>query len=1181
VPSWDNSALKSAVTEVGMSEELEAAGPDADLDEPESPDENTDAASDATAEPGRRRAVTRRQFIATGATGAAAAYVGLHHLGVRLPFTEKDGQDAANAVRLTYSTVMRRRDDQLTLILNFYNLAPDFSQQPPVLRQVNTNSALCYYVVLIAPQNLAEQAFAIQSPPAMPSENPNDPNTQESPAPPGQVGSLVAGLSRLAFVVPPSMVAPNTSSPLLFDSDTLLDWVRFQMNVVQNAKPLHTEIPLTSGHKPNTPLPTHTAIEMPWRVALSPSVLGAWAHSRAPVDQGTPRTELWHTRLGVRKELVITPSDTRAHQSSIQHGGPFVDEHDDTERGVRAIWAYDPKFPDNLQHDTTPANDDANPVPFRMSLTEKDRYDIVRLSSDYSLYHPGSATKRLFLPLGEQVNRLILSPFGGWLDSDAHWDLENRAGEKYNSSLLQWRHKSAMLRDNYVRVVRKGYLYPFGHKASLIKVTERKFNHVNGDPNNARGAYLRQRIFIVVTNPAKEYMGDPFVPFTGNGFPFTDVEVTTLVTPNLDVPNAFLGDGDTDIFEPMVGGEPFLFHFEGTDWAGDVVDYRSPVLWVDDTKAYDDPKISDVNTAWSALAVQVSLKGHRITVAPHDKPGDTRLVLDNIELHGHLANSTATHNALSAASQPDFYPTAHRLTIHLSEVTGASGHAVAPPVLAYHDTYLNHGFSSANNPGGVFLARPDTETASAIKFDPDKSGGAMTPNIGIDGMSRHLGPVSGDVNQLTMGTFDPQTVFAAADAKLLGGIHLADILGQVSFGDNDSDGDTKALTIQTVELPTPDRVVTTIDWHPDIQTGGPFPGVNIFIPNEGSPQSDSFDLHVEVISYTDPALQSKSTFTILGEIRDFTMDLFGDGDSFFLEIPFNRLTFRAEKNKKTEVEVDIGDVAFKGALEFVQELAAFLSFGDGNGLTIDTSGDAIEIQLKIAIPSLGVGIFALQNLAISVGCGIPYNGDPVRFEFDFCSRDCPFLLTIMMFNGGGFVGLSIGIDGVEILEFSFEFGAGISLDFGIASGGIDIEGGVYFKITTSHEANGDVQTLDFTAYVKFEGEVEALGIVSVSVELYMALNYEDGPDGKKLSGDAILTLEIDILFFSGSISCSVHKDFASSGGSTFNAVRPNARPATPNAAPPALDPGQVTFADVITSQDTWKTYCDAFAPVGG
>jgi hypothetical protein len=48
------------------------------------------------------------------------------------------------------------------------------------------------------------------------------------------------------------------------------------------------------------PLATETAIEMPYRLIISPNQYGAWAHASTPVSSQAGRTELWHTRLGSR-----------------------------------------------------------------------------------------------------------------------------------------------------------------------------------------------------------------------------------------------------------------------------------------------------------------------------------------------------------------------------------------------------------------------------------------------------------------------------------------------------------------------------------------------------------------------------------------------------------------------------------------------------------------------------------------------------------------------------------------------------------------------------------------------------------------------------------------------------------------------------------------------------------------
>ena len=70
-----------------------------------------------------------------------------------------------------------------------------------------------------------------------------------------------------------------------------------------------------------------------------------------------------------------------------------------------------------------------------------------------------------------------------------------------------------MARDHYVRVVYRGFLFPFGHRVSLVKVSERKFHNgaraeggkatLEQKPGNP--AYLRQRLFIVMRERERRF----------------------------------------------------------------------------------------------------------------------------------------------------------------------------------------------------------------------------------------------------------------------------------------------------------------------------------------------------------------------------------------------------------------------------------------------------------------------------------------------------------------------------------------------------------------------------------------------------------------------------------------------------------------------------------------------------
>jgi hypothetical protein len=345
--------------------------------------------------------------------------------------------------------------------------------------------------------------------------------------------------------------------------------------------------------------------------------------------------------------------------------------------------------------------------------------------------------------------------------------------------------------------------------------------------------------------------------------------------------------------------------------------------------------------------------------------------------------------------------------------------------------------------------------------------------------------------------------------------------------------------------------------------------ITIFkVSTSPDPAPDSMDLNAVIVTSLDPNVPS--TTTVVGQIRDFEIDLFGDsGPTYFIRIPFDSLTFHARTGRKTDVQVQIADegIQFQGALSFVQDLANYLNF-DGSGLVINTAGSAITAVLTLAIPSIGVGVFALENLAFSAGVAIPYNGDPVRFDFAFCSRDNPFQLEIMMFTGGGFVGLGVGADGVELLEFSFDFGLGISVDIGIASGQVSLVGGVYFESQTLPSKKQDVQ---LTAYVKASGGISALGIVSVSVEFYLSLGYENVGGQSSLTGTAEMSISVHVLFFGGTVGFSVSEKFGGSdtSGDALGAAGPDALESHPSNH----------FGDAMTQQD-WTDYCAAFALIG-
>ncbi|HEY2272982.1 MAG TPA: hypothetical protein VGH30_09410 [Jatrophihabitantaceae bacterium] len=1174
---------------------------------------------------------SRRSFLAWSGA-AAGATVSAQLLGPLAAEAEPGTGPGPAAQKLADAALyMRRPADQCVLVLALWNMAPDFSVSPPVLKKLRKNET-CYLAVEFggvgspAPQHVTEAAFPLQ--------DDLDGSVQKHPPhkPPkvSQVGAVpvatrAAGKSRLAFVIPDSRLGTSAAHPLTIDTASLLDWLSFVLSVTGNAiAPFGLDAfgrgPTGLG-APVEPLKWQTGIEMPYGVVLSPpaylstGAVGPFTGSSVFINATDPVThngwtELWHTRLA-SKHLVIIG----------RLGALLVDENARDLRTVRAVWCTDSTFAQDVHDNKTHVTD--NDPGFTGSLLYQDRYDIVRLSSDFTPASKGGPYKRSgtsqsgaplaspFVPSSATVDRMMLTALGGWLDAEAHWDLPHATRNthkkpkdpvEYNSSLIAWRHRLVQGRDSYVRVVRKGFLFPWGHRASLVTVTDREPTQVG----NGVGAYLRQKTFIIVGQPTKSYGGaGDFAPHDGRRIPFQSVQALTLVTPDLKKPAHFLElknqfNEDELVFQPMIDAKtPFQFHLRGFDWAGAPIDFRSPVVFIDDTVAYGDSsankKLMDrVMFRWSHPAGKaeypsIDLHNQRVSVAepknPDQPAGDTQLVITSFELGYDHPVDTGT-GVLASASQPAFYPALHTMLVDMPQAKSASGNSVGQPTFEYEpDRYLTYGFQVKSkhgkvlNKGGVILRRVAATERKKITFRGDKSGGAVTPNLGLDGFSREIGPLSAaqatlasDMVALAKGTFNPQSVFDGVDAKILGGIELQAILKQVNFGDGNND---QALQLTSIEKHNPHRIVTTLDWHPVIQDGGPrlpkssSPVITIFkVSTSPDPASDSMDLNAVIVTSLDPNVPSVTT--VVGQIRDFEIDLFGDsGPTYFIRIPFDSLTFHARTGHKTDVQVQISDegIQFQGALSFVQDLATYLNF-DGSGLVINTAGSAITAVLTLSIPTIGLGVFALENLAFSAGVAIPYNGDPVRFDFAFCSRDNPFQLEIMMFTGGGFVGLGVGADGVELLEFSFDFGLGYSIDVGVASGQVSLVGGVYFESQTLPSKKQDVQ---LTAYVKASGGVSALGIVSVSVELYLSLGYESVGGQSSLIGTAEMSISVHVLFFGATIGFSISESFGGSGTSS-NAIGA--------AHPAALEPHPSNhFGDSMT-QDNWTDYCASFALIG-
>lgn len=1026
--------------------------------------------------------VSRRTFLKGAAAGTTVLLV--------RPASLRLAEAASGGSTLEVEVV--RPEDLLRLRFRLVNVVLDTGAPgtPVLLRKRPDRPALT--VVEFPPQHVAERTLLLGEPQPPVSEG---------------IAARIAGESRLAFVWPESLQS------LPFSIEALLDWASLLPNLV----PVARDFTARSRPRFRPPDRHETAIELPWFLVLSPGPRQAWAHATGPVTRDGV-TELWHTRL-----------------ASIVNG--IVDES--RPDGVRAVWASDRRFWRYLAGKTAPpgiAAQTAQPfkpvpgMPVRMPCTPEDRLNAVRATSDYSLYDPTRLPSG-YLPTPFRTDRLMLTALGAWADLDGSWP------DNPFNSLVAWRHRSTVGRDHYVRIVNRGYLYPFGHRCVLVRETERKLEQNSAQ---TRAAYLRTRNFLVITQPVRSYPGAFGLPDEGRRFPFRTVEVVTRVSPDFG-PTISVGNQYALLPLALGGGDPIELTFRGTDWAGGTATFASPFVFVQDEQnvPFDAAAMTGIGAAYAALPQNqrsARLLGQTVAFAPSARPADTSLPVERL-VWAAAAAAAAAGEAFKAADQMAAFPAMAEGVVRLADVEQIAGADGLGPTVQYPAEYIRHGFDAVRNAGEAFLA---LKSALPLANAAENAGGLVTPKTDLAAITRTFGPVGGKLQDVLADRFDPEQVFNDAAAKILGGIPLKEILALV---DNAKTNAEKA--IRYVRERVPDEVMVRFLWKPDLKADP----ARIFEPN---PDGRRTTARFEGEARQGIRDRNKRSARFEGEITDFRLNLIGDGSTLFLRLDVARLAFKSVTGQKTQIDVAVNKITFDGALKFVEALRPFLEkLGKGAG-TVRRPTEIVA-SMGFAIPSIGVAVFALSNLRFHASVTIPLTGQPVRVRLGFSSKDDPFTLTVMCFGGGGWFAIALGADGIEELNIGFTFAGQLALDVGVASGSISATAGIYLLLRETPPPS----RLELEGFLKLLGQVQVLGIVAVSITLYLAFQYlrKGGPPVLEiLTGRAKLTLSIQIFFFSISVSVDVEKSI---GG----------------------NPADPTFAQAISASD-WAEYAAAFAPVG-
>jgi hypothetical protein len=962
------------------------------------------------------------------------------------------------------------------------------------------------------------------------------------------------------------------------------------------AERLHTSFArLAQKPRPANPSATETAIESPYRVVVSPNSLGRWAHATGPVESPvTKRTELWHTRLGVQ-------------------AASGVDEEAAYYRAVRAIWTREPGFDPKLgsmlpPHYPLGADPFRAPLDAfdRHAVVHLSSNFGVKRTDGKDWLPKAIEVDRLFLSaLGSWMDTR-----GVW-DAPRPAVPDPSSAEPVEINVEEWRQRGTLGRDHYVRVVYAGRLYKLKHPASLIKVTERKFHHgMPGNPaflrqrmfivvrkdemryTDERMPFRSVRITTVVTpsldDPATEpssvlgtqsgfwphVAGQPFrfhcvatdfdgresefslpLIFVGNDVPLSEYKkIKTAYDGDLDKSGAHLSQvffggqkvayahsaepDDTSFhtesltftatpgkaFEPQLKSAklvvPALKHLAGLD---DALEVEYPAGYTGPEGTTGELFLQKTATG-KALALSFAGQGDRCGGLVQPNMSVTGLS----RLAGPVAGTPAT--VAAGTFQPsEFFGALDKAllfgVIPLGKVIEAvTGELDTPDGLDRSPTFVGQAVNAVEKLL-LDLQRLHADlVAGGVAVPAHVKAVINTPSS----LAAHLGALPGEITGLASGFSGSaltQGLRRRIEARLM---DLNEGLsGPVNAG-------TVAAHAKGDELPL--MTDARFEWRPKITQ---YPTSNpIFVP-----PARGLTIAGQVLTQKTTA-GGAPRLNVTCLLEDFELHLIAPTTFMILRIKTLELALRdGEKPDVNLVFADPNGIEFAGPLAFVETLRSLIpmdGFSDPPGLDVTTDG--IAATYSLALPTVAVGVFSLQNLSLGAGFLIPFVGEqPLNVSFNFCTRENPALLTVTLFGGGGFFGITINPQGVHILEAALEFGACVAIDLGVASGSISAMGGVYLKIEDGEAT--------LTGYFRLRGEVEVLGIVSVSIELYMELSYEFSSG--KCVGRATISVEVEIAFVSETVEISCERRFAGSSG----------------------DP---TFEELVPV-DAWGEYCGAFA----
>ena len=728
------------------------------------------------------------------------------------------------------------------------------------------------------------------------------------------------------------------------------------------------------------------------------------------------------------------------------------------------------------------------------------------------------------------ARRLWLSSSGAFADLHGEW----------TGGITDYDHLVAAGRDAHVQVLALGHLLPFGHRAAIAEVSTRAFLD---DTAGEDAAVMQVTHFLTIVEPTVTRRA--FAQHEGRGLPLAALTATTSETTPITLEEVLdlAGDPIEGVHDLRAAGADHLVDYRCVDRGGDTVSFALPATFVDDANAY----VPGVGKPLDRLRLvanslgrldrrEVDLGGQRVSYADSFAGGQTGQATHRFRLAWEGPDAGASKEDLEDARDPAVYAVLEDADVVpelAGSATGATGSTVR---VALHRRWLESGNGGGNfdlayltiSPAVSSLIGADSALGGVAQFDMLAEVFNQSAGVGLDLPSADA-------------PWDPTKLVGEA-SKIIGNISLADIINAVVNGVPGLDVPGTSVTV------TDDSVIVEFTFCPSVHD---LPAVGF----RTVPGTTRCCLHVTTVISFDESIEA--SFETEMRVENFFLDFPPIIDPPPVSIDVESVTATIGSDGSTAILPKIRSWEFTGLLSLLMALVD--SFGTTD-FDLKISPELIDVDSTINLPDISLGVAEIRNFAVNLGVELPLDDGAGLVSVGIGSKSSPLDIDVMMFGATFWLDIDLGFSGGAAPAVTTT-SMGVSvywemLDFDI------VVVKIAFALRLAADWKLTAGEVSFTGAVSLEGQIDVLGLVSVSASLVASLGYESRTEVMVLKGTVNYCVDTFLgKLTSGSVPIGATEIELGDGQGAIAGARAG---------------GTSSFADRYR-EPVWADYCDAFA----